>query len=84
MQGELIFGLVLLVLLILYGWATISDGKKQRQEKDDLKKIYRPKPEGDSMDSVKRANTVDSESSKLDYSARYIPPHGHEGFDDNW
>lgn len=70
MPGEVIFGLVMIVLLALYAWATISDGKRQRQEKDDLKKIYRPKPEGDSMDSVKRANEKDSAGSKLDYSAR--------------
>ena len=84
MPGEVIFGLVLLVLLALYAWATFSDGKRQRQEKEDLKKIYRPKQEGDSMDSVRRANAKDSAGSKLGYSARYTPPHGHEGFEDNW
>ena len=84
MPAEVTFGLVLIVLLALYAWATISEGKKQQQEKDDLKKLYRPKSEGSSMDSVKQANAKDSAGSKLDYSARYIPPHGHEGFDDNW
>ena len=84
MPGEVIYGLIIVALLIVYAWVIFSDEKKQRQKKEDLKSYRQPKSERSSMDSVKRANEKDSAATKLDYSARYIPPHGHEGFDDNW